>query len=119
MKYVFLILLIFITSCTKLLPVKPIGNFSDQQGDCQLDADDIIVAGTPEYPAKLLHINQEGWVVLKFDLVEGIPTNIKVLDSSPEGLFEESAINSLKKSRYKKNLSLTGCLRRNKFEFHD
>lgn len=53
------------------------------------------------YPKKALQNGVTGWVVVEFDLEpEGVPVNAHVVDSSPKGVFEQSALDSLVMSSF-------------------
>ena len=55
----------------------------------------------PVYPHAAVEGNVEGWVALKFGITKrGTVENILVIESSPEGIFDESAKNALSKWRY-------------------
>ena len=56
----------------------------------------------PIYPDKAIKENLEGFVVLKFDITEtGSTDNIKIVKSSPKGIFEKNAIAAFKQWQYK------------------
>lgn len=60
----------------------------------------------PSYPREAKYAQVEGTVYLQFDINKrGIPTNIAVLESQPEGVFDQAAINAVKKWRYAKKYS--------------
>ena len=60
-----------------------------------------VVRVAPSYPEKAAAENIEGWVVLNFDIEKnGTIKEIKVVDSSPKGTFDESARKALAKWRY-------------------
>lgn len=60
----------------------------------------------PSYPREAKYDQVEGTVYLQFDINKrGIPTNISVLESQPLGVFDEAAINAVKKWRYAKKYS--------------
>ncbi|GIU08927.1 hypothetical protein TUM4261_16470 [Shewanella sp. c952] len=55
----------------------------------------------PAYPAAAVEANQNGFVVMKFDITPtGEVNNIKVIKSSPTAIFDASAIKALKQWRY-------------------
>ena len=55
----------------------------------------------PVYPQAAVEGNVEGWVALKFGITKrGTVENILVIESSPEGVFDESAKNALSNWRY-------------------
>ena len=56
----------------------------------------------PVYPASAALANQEGFVTLQFDITEtGATANIKVVKSSPAGVFDTSAVKAMKQWQYK------------------
>lgn len=56
----------------------------------------------PIYPASAALANQEGFVTLQFDITEtGATDNIKVVKSSPAGVFDISAVKAMKQWQYK------------------
>lgn len=56
----------------------------------------------PAYPEKAANNEMEGEVVLKFDITEnGSTDNISVVKSSPQGVFDKSAVEALKQWKYK------------------
>lgn len=60
----------------------------------------------PSYPREAKYAQVEGTVYLQFDINKrGIPTNISVLESQPLGIFDQAAINAVKKWRYAKKYS--------------
>jgi TonB family protein len=55
-----------------------------------------------DYPADALRRNLEGWVDVAYVVTaEGKVTTVKVLDSSPKGVFEPAATRALQRLRYK------------------
>ena len=56
----------------------------------------------PVYPPDALEEGIEGWVLLEFDILpNGKVENPRVIDSRPEGLFEEAALEAIKGNTYK------------------
>lgn len=61
-----------------------------------------IVRIAPRYPIAAARAGIEGWVTMSFTINEqGRPSNIKVIDSVPEGVFNEQAVLALSKWLYK------------------
>lgn len=64
----------------------------------------------PRYPQHALRKQQEGWVILNFDLEgTGRATNIVVDRSMPEDVFVQASIDALKKTRFKDDARKAGC----------
>ncbi|WP_076414581.1 TonB family protein [Shewanella sp. UCD-KL12] len=58
----------------------------------------------PKYPKAAVEAKQNGFVQLKFDIsTKGKVSNIKVVKSSPTGVFDKSAVKALKQWVYKKS----------------
>lgn len=56
----------------------------------------------PVYPQEAASNNQEGSVILQFDITEnGSTDNIRIIDSFPDGVFDASATTALKQWQYK------------------
>jgi|GEM_PF-4808729 len=56
----------------------------------------------PVYPPDALEEGIEGWVLLEFDILpNGKVENPRVIDSSPEGLFDDAALEAIKGNTYK------------------
>jgi protein TonB len=56
----------------------------------------------PDYPADALRKNVEGWVDVSYVVTaEGKVTTVKVLGSSPAGVFDTAAMKALARMRYK------------------
>ncbi|MDG2307777.1 MAG: energy transducer TonB [Candidatus Binatia bacterium] len=61
-----------------------------------------LVRVNPRYPPRAQARGMEGWVYLEFAITpQGTTTDIVVLDSDPKGYFERSAVNAVKKYKYK------------------
>lgn len=61
----------------------------------------LISRTAPRYPSQALKKEIEGWVTVRFGIdTKGVPINIEVVESSPEGVFEEAAIKSVEKYRF-------------------
>lgn len=59
----------------------------------------------PNYPARALKRNIEGFVVLQFTIDEtGKPTAIEVVDANPRRMFEREAIQALRSWKYQPKL---------------
>lgn len=55
----------------------------------------------PVYPKTAAENNVNGWVQLQFDIDrDGTVNKVSVIESSPDGVFDDSAIQALKKWRY-------------------
>jgi protein TonB len=56
----------------------------------------------PRYPRRAQSRAVEGWVHLRFTVTpEGTTRDIVILDADPPNYFEKSAINAVKKYKYK------------------
>ncbi|MDN5870650.1 MAG: energy transducer TonB [Nitrococcus sp.] len=56
----------------------------------------------PQYPRRALFAGIEGWVVVQLTITEtGQVTNATVVDSEPSGVFEEAALNAVRRWRFK------------------
>lgn len=54
------------------------------------------------YPRKALLKGQSGSVIFKMDInKDGSPFNIRIIGSEPEGVFDKSALNAIKKWKFK------------------
>ena len=63
----------------------------------------------PLYPQSAIENQQEGSVILKFDITaKGKTDNIEIVQSFPEGVFDASAIEALAQWEYKSHLSGVG-----------
>jgi TonB family protein len=72
----------------------------------------------PHFPPDALAARTEGWVMLTFDLDgSGKASNIKVVGSHPQGVFEQSAITSVEKTDYVPGARRTRCKARITFAF--
>ncbi len=61
-----------------------------------------LVRVNPRYPPRAQARGVEGWVYLEFTITpQGTTSDIVVLDSDPKGYFERSAVNAVKKYKYK------------------
>lgn len=61
----------------------------------------IISREAPRYPSRALKSGTEGWVQVKFYIdVKGVPTDVTVVTSEPNGTFDSAAIKSVKKWRF-------------------
>ena len=56
---------------------------------------------TAKYPPRALSRGVEGWVDIRFDVsAQGTTENVQVFASSPEGVFEKSALDAARRWRY-------------------
>jgi protein TonB len=61
-----------------------------------------VVRVEPIYPHVAAQRNIEGWVLLEFDIgPQGNVMNPKVIESDPPRIFDEAALNAVKKWKYK------------------
>lgn len=81
---------------------------------------------SPRYPNRAQTRGIEGFVDVKFDINKmGATENIQVVASSPEGVFEKSAMNAVKKWRFKPKMEggeekvYVGMVRRIGYEMED
>jgi TonB family protein len=67
---------------------------------------------TPSYPAAAFAVGQQGWVLVAYDLPgDGLPENVKVLESSPTGVFDRSAVEAMQAAPFSiKGAVRSGCL---------
>ena len=66
----------------------------------------------PVYPRDVMATKQDGWVLLQYDVSSsGIPFNVVVLDSSPQGVFDQASINAITQWRYvRKSFPTSDCV---------
>jgi TonB family protein len=72
----------------------------------------LIVAGDPApmYPLRARELGIEGWVLLNFSvdqLGNVIPASVEILDQEPQGFFEQSAINAVRRMNFENSLGQT------------
>ncbi len=68
----------------------------------------------PIYPRRAALQNIEGFVILKFDITEtGQTDNISVLQASPPQIFNSSAIQALRKWKYRPKIEQGQAIRQN------
>ena len=66
----------------------------------------------PVYPADALEEGIEGWVLIEFDILpSGKVEDPRVIDSSPEGVFEDAALEAIKGNTYKPKVIGEGPVR--------
>jgi TonB family protein len=64
----------------------------------------------PLYPTKAIESNQDGWVIIEFDLdASGSTSNLLVRASSPKGVFDAATIRALGNWTFPANNPGTGC----------
>ena len=55
----------------------------------------------PTYPRAAAALDQEGWVAMKYHIAaNGVPFNVRVYKSSPEGVSDAASIAALNRWRY-------------------
>jgi len=71
--------------------------------DAPVDGDALaIVRVLPRYPTRALSRGIEGWVLLEFAISElGLAIDPIVIEADPPGIFNRSAINAVKRWKYK------------------
>ena len=83
-----------------------------KKAESKMNAAQPIKRVEPTYPASAINENQEGYVVMEFDITEtGTTDNIKVIDSIPKGVFDDSAMTALKEWHYKPRIQGGQALR--------
>ena len=61
----------------------------------------VISRAPPRYPSRALKNGVEGWVQVSFNVdVEGLPVDINIVNSEPNGTFDDAAVKSVKKWRF-------------------
>ncbi|GGF61277.1 hypothetical protein GCM10011338_11930 [Alteromonas lipolytica] len=71
-------------------------------GDADVAHNNLIVRIDPKYPPQAARDGLNGWVMLSYTITEnGSVSDISVLDSSPERVFDREARRALSKWKYK------------------
>lgn len=72
---------------------------------------------TINYPERAWHLDQDGYVSVIYDIDErGIPTNVRILESKPYGLFDKSVKEQIYKWRFEKGQPVKGVQKTIRFE---
>lgn len=88
--------------------VRPAPEASRIGGDC--GPRDPITYVPPKPPAAAVQAGVGGWVVLSFDAMgDGLPLNLRVLDSSPPGMFDQAALEAVSHWRFASGLVGSDC----------
>jgi len=92
---------VVVVSCTTTLPVAPTPPIPEREVSGCVPMLQAMKMVNPQWPRKALEAGQEGWVQVLFDIEpSGIPTNIRILASSPPGVFESAVTTPLAKVRF-------------------
>ena len=92
---------IVVVSCTTTLPVAPAPPVQERESIGCVPVLEAMKTVNPQYPRKAFEARQEGWVQVLFDTgPDGTPTNIRILASSPPGIFESAVTTPLKRARF-------------------
>ena len=61
----------------------------------------VVAAGGLVFPTAAAEQHVEGYVVVAYDVgVDGAVSNVRVLESDPPGLFDEAALNAVRRWRF-------------------
>lgn len=83
-----------------------------QRSETKLNAATPVKRVSPHYPQEAINSNTEGFVVLSFDITEtGATDNISIVNASPKGTFDESAVDALQQWQYKPRIQGGKALR--------
>lgn len=102
------------------LPVSPVPAYA-RAPDATCEQAKPLVRLKPRYPRAALHDGQEGWVLLKLDVLpDGTPSNVTVVDASPKGVFDGAAVAAVEQWRVSTSpAGHKGCLQLIEFKFSD
>ncbi len=79
----------------------PPATISEQQAGATAGATPVAQI-PPQFPRELAQQGVEGWVKLRFMINEkGEPFNVMVIDAKPKNVFNQAAVNAIKKWRYR------------------
>jgi TonB family protein len=67
------------------------------------------VGSFPTYPAAAARVVQEGWVILGYDVEAGRLADVRVIGSSPPGMFDQAVIDSVATQFYASGTSAKAC----------
>lgn len=83
-----------------------------QRSETKLNAATPVKRVSPHYPQEAISSNTEGFVVLSFDITEtGTTDNISIVNASPKGTFDQSAVDALQQWQYKPRIQGGKALR--------
>jgi TonB family protein len=90
-----------VVSCTTTLPVAPTPPIPERETSGCVPMLQAMKTVNPQWPRNAYEAGQEGWVQVLFDIEpSGTPANIRVLASSPPGVFESAVTVPLAKVRF-------------------
>ena len=94
-----------LAGCDSRLPVAPEPSIpvppKSEQRECPVPLDRALEAALSGIPERVFETRQEGWVQFVFDIAaDGAATNIRVLNASPKGFFDEAVVGAIEKGRF-------------------
>jgi outer membrane biosynthesis protein TonB len=93
------------------LPVDPPRSHGQASAECRaLGSIDLKSKALPKYPVAAMRNGQQGWVVVKVDVEDGIVKRPEVIDASPKGIFESHVLAWADGLRYASGRSARSCL---------
>ena len=112
MKYIAGILAAIVAAGCASRPVEPFAELPSTPGTCSGFKPPIaaLVRVDPVYPRDEAKIGQAGWVIVDFDIAaDGSTSNIRVIASSPRGVFESAVVEPLRQWKFEPNHPRTNC----------
>ena len=72
----------------------------------------------PRMPSGFIGARKDGWVIAKYDVVDGKPSSITIAASSEPGAVEASVLQYLMGLRYRESVQAKGCVLTAEFRVH-
>ena len=113
MKYIAAIFAAVMTAgCATPQPVEPFTELPPTPGTCAGFKPPVAALKRvdPVFPREAAKIRQTGWVIVDFDVApDGSTSNIRVVASSPRGVFEAAVVDPLRQWKFEPNQPRTNC----------